>query len=66
MEQAKAQGKDLSKNFQSYQTDAEKKLEEARKETGSRLTKVVDDFDRVVETKASQAKSSIFNWFGSK
>lgn len=64
IEQAKAQAQDLTKNFTSYEADAERKLEQARKETGSKLTKAVDDFDRTVEATASKAKSSMFGWFG--
>ena len=65
-EQTKAQGKEYQGQLEEYRTEAEKKLDEARKETGSRLTKAVDEFDRTVEQTASKAKSSIFSWFGNK
>lgn len=56
----------MQKDLEGYRTEAEKKLEEARKETGTRLTTAVNTFDKKVEEGAAKAQSSIFSWFGSK
>lgn len=64
MDYLKQQGNKLSSQASSYGKDAEKKLEDTRKETGASLTKAVDKFDSSVEKGASQAKSGISSWFG--
>jgi len=52
--------------LESYRADAGKKLQEVRSETGTQLSKAVDNFDKSVEKGAAQSKSWISGWFGGK
>lgn len=40
------------------------KLQQATKDTGRELKETADNFDHLVEKKASEAKSGISSWFG--
>ena len=62
VEQAKARGGEYQKQAESYLYDAERRLEDAKKQAMG----AVDKFDNVVETKAAQAQSGIMSWFGGK
>ena len=51
--------------------DAQSKLQEAKSaasdytgKTGKELNKAIDNFDKTVEKKSSEAKSGISGWFG--
>ena len=57
----KASG-DAEAKFSQLRSDAGAKFDETRKETN----KAVSDFDAKVEKKASEAKSGVSSWFGSK
>ena len=61
---AKATANKVDAKLEGYRTNAEKKLDEYRKEAGKDLTSAVDKFDKTVEQKAAQSKSWIGSWFG--
>jgi len=46
-----------------YANEAERKLEQAKRDTANSLNKAVDTFDKKVEEGASQAKSGLSSWF---
>ena len=45
-------------------SDTEAKFDQVRQETGKDLRNTVDNFDKTVERKTSEAKSGISSWFG--
>lgn len=65
-EQAKAQGKDVQHSIEGFQTDAERKIDEARREAAKKLTKAVDIVDGKTDEAAAKTKGGIWNWFGGK
>ena len=44
--------------------EGKSQLQQATKDTGRELKQTADNFDHLVEKKASEAKSGISNWFG--
>ena len=44
--------------------DAQAKAEQYMKETGKELNSTIENFDKTVERKTSEAKSGISSWFG--
>ncbi|KAI9715542.1 MAG: hypothetical protein M1828_000794 [Chrysothrix sp. TS-e1954] len=63
LDSAKKEARNIENQARGYSSDAEKKMAEARKNTGSELNKAVDKFDKTVEDGASKAKSGISSWF---
>jgi len=63
VESAKAQGRQLESSVKGYANEAERKLEQAKRDTANSLNKAVDTFDKKVEEGASQAKSGLSSWF---
>jgi transcription initiation factor IIF auxiliary subunit len=49
--------------LEDYRASAEKKIDTYRKETGSKLTSAVDQFDKSVEKGAAKSKSWLSGWF---
>jgi len=64
--QAKDSTHKVDAKLEGYRTDAGKKIDEYRRETGDTLNKAVDKFDKSVEKGAAQSKSWISGWFGGK
>lgn len=64
IDDAKATTNKVDAKLEGYRANAEKKLDEYRKEAGKDLTSAVDKFDKTVEQKAAQSKSWIGSWFG--
>lgn len=63
---AKDEAQRLADQARKYGSEAEAKLEQARKEAGSKAIGAVDKFDNTVEKEAAKAKSGISSWFGGK
>jgi len=66
MKQAKDATHKVDAKLENYRSATEKKLDEARRETGKTLTNAIDKFDSSVEKGAAQSKSWIGSWFGGK
>jgi len=66
VQQAKDATTRVDKNIQAYASDAGKKFEEIKAETGKNLNAGIDKFDKNVEKGAAQSKSWIGSWFGGK
>jgi hypothetical protein len=64
IDDAKTTTNKVDAKLEGYRANAEKKLDEYRKEAGKDLTSAVDKFDKTVEQKAAQSKSWIGSWFG--
>lgn len=70
---ARSKTQELEKNIGNYASDAEKRLEEARRNAGKELNQAVDTFDKKVGDAAAKvqqsgekAKSGLSSWFGGK
>lgn len=61
---ARSRAQQAEEELKKYGTDAQKKLEQARKDTGSSLSSAVDKFDKNVSEGASKSKSWIGSWIG--
>jgi len=61
---AKAQANKADAKIQEFSSDAQKKLEQARKDTGATLNSAVDKFDKNVTEGAAKSKSWIGGMFG--
>jgi hypothetical protein len=56
----------VDSKLETYRANADKKLDDLRKDTGQKLTSAVDKFDHSVEKGAAQSKSWLGSWFGGK
>ncbi|KAF2154986.1 hypothetical protein K461DRAFT_291885 [Myriangium duriaei CBS 260.36] len=70
---ARSRAAEAESRVSGYASDASKRLEHARQETGKTLNNAVDKFDRSVEQgaakiqeEATKAKGGISSWFGGK
>ncbi|KAI4746214.1 hypothetical protein E4T50_03428 [Aureobasidium sp. EXF-12298] len=74
---ARDKTREFDAKFESYRADAEKNIDQYRKEANKEFNSAVDTFDKkvgdaaanakaTVEVKAEQAKSGFSSWFGGK
>lgn len=72
---AKAKAAEMDKSVQQYTAEAQKRFEEAKRETGQQVNQAINKFDTTVERKAAEvqervsegaekAKGGIGSWFG--
>jgi len=61
----------MDKTISSYTTDAQKRFEEAKRETGAQVHQAIDKFDNSVEKGAAQVQAQVADaqkksssWFG--
>ena len=73
MADAKGKGKEYDQKLGKAAGDAQLKLSQLSSSAGAKAEdlrkeskKAIDDFDRTVEKKTSEAKSGISGWFGGK
>ena len=60
--EAKGKGKEAESKLSQLGSDANSKATDLKKDA----RKAIDDFDRTVEKKSSEAKSGLSSWFGGK
>ena len=60
--ESKGKGKEAQSKLSALSSDASSKASEMKKDT----SRAIDDFDRKVEKKTSEAKSGLSSWFGGK
>ena len=59
-----AKASEVDTKVQQLASDGKKQFQQAAKDTGRELKETADNFDHLVEKKASEAKSGISSWFG--
>ncbi|KKY18173.1 putative calcofluor white hypersensitive protein [Phaeomoniella chlamydospora] len=62
--EAKAKAAEAEKAAEQYSKDGKAKFEKYSKEAKAELNATIDQFDKTVEQKTSEAKSGISSWFG--
>lgn len=61
---ARDQTHKVDAKLEGYRQDAEKKLDDVRRDSGAKLMGAVDKFDQKVEEGAAKSKSWLGGWFG--
>lgn len=71
MKDAKSKANEMDKTVNAYTADAQKRLEQAKRETGAQVNQAIDRFDNSVEKGASQVQEKVAEvsnkskgWFG--
>ena len=50
--------------FDKLKSDSASQFDKTKKETGRELSETIDNFDKTVNKKTSEAKSGLSSWFG--